>query len=76
MSSPQKLESKEEASDDNKLPILALCFSLIAISVVIVVLIVLFVRHQKDHSTTYNVERESHVKRNNSQVIRNFNFET
>ena len=68
--SPHNQENINLSSDDNKLPILALCFSLIAISIVLVILIVLFVRHQKDHATKYNVEKQSNAKRINSQVIR------
>ena len=66
--SPHNQEDTSLSSDDNKLPILALCFSLIAISIVLVILIVLFVRHQKDHATKYNVEKQSNAKRINSQV--------
>ena len=68
--SPHNQENTNLSSDDNKLPILALCFSLIAISIVLVILIVLFVRHQKDHATKYNVEKQSNAKRINSQVLR------
>ena len=68
--SPHNQENANFSSEDNKLPILALCFSLIAISIVLVTLIVLFVRHQKDHATKYNVEKQSNAKRINSQVLR------
>ena len=64
-----ELVKSTSTASDNKLSILALCFSLVAISIVLVVLIGLFVRHQKDHATKYNVEKESNAKRNNSQVI-------
>ena len=63
-----QLVKATSTAGDNKLPILALCFSLVAISIVLVVMIVLFVRHQKEHTITYNVEKESTAKRNNSQV--------